>query len=76
MADTTVTSLRFKKEQYEKIKRLADFEGISATAYMRRAVLERMEDEEDYKDAQANRAESQGATVSRAEIMKRLGMES
>lgn len=75
MADTTVTSLRFKKEQYERIKKLADFEGISVTAYMHRAVLERVEDEEDYKDVQTNRAESQGATVSRAEIMKRLGME-
>ena len=76
MADnTTVTSLRFKNEQYEQLKILASFEGISVTTYMRRAVLDRMEDEADYKDAQANRAESQGATTSRAEVMKRLGMD-
>lgn len=41
---------------------------------MQRAVLERMEDEADYKEAQINRAESKGATISRAEIMKQLGM--
>lgn len=74
MAETTVTSLRFKKDQYDQLKHLADFEGVSVTTYMRRAVLERMEDEADYKDAQANRAESKGATMSRIEIMKQLGM--
>ncbi|WP_225422748.1 DUF6290 family protein [Lacticaseibacillus suibinensis] len=56
------------------LRRLAASEGISAAAYMQRAVLERMEDEADYKEAQINRAESKGATISRAEIMKQLGM--
>lgn len=75
LADTTVTSLRFKNDQYDKVKRLAEFNGVSVTMYMRQAVLDRMEDEEDYKDAQANLAASHGETVSRSEILKRLGMD-
>ncbi|WP_155286808.1 type II toxin-antitoxin system RelB family antitoxin [Lacticaseibacillus zhaodongensis] len=75
MADTTVTSLRFKNDQYNKVKELAAFNGVSVTTYMRQAVIERMEDEEDYRDAQANLKASAGETVSRAEIMKRLGMQ-
>lgn len=75
MAETTVTSLRFKDVQYAKVKELAEFEGVSVTTYMRDAVLARMEDEEDYKDAMANLEASHGETVSSAEIRKRLGLE-
>ncbi|WP_027829208.1 type II toxin-antitoxin system RelB family antitoxin [Schleiferilactobacillus harbinensis] len=74
MSETTVTSLRFKDDQYEKVKKLAAFHGVSVTMYMRQAVLERMEDEEDYKDAVDNIQASHGATVSRDEVKKRLGM--
>ncbi|MDE3283803.1 DUF6290 family protein [Lacticaseibacillus parahuelsenbergensis] len=74
MTATTVTSLRFKDDQYKKVKELADFHGVSVTKYMREAVLERMEDEEDYNDAMANLKASHGETVSSAEIRKRLGL--
>ncbi|MCH4171137.1 MAG: DUF6290 family protein [Lactobacillus sp.] len=69
-----VTSLRFDDDQYEKVKELADFHGLTVTGYMRQAVLERMADEEDYKDAMDNLKASHGKTVSRETIMKRLGM--
>lgn len=76
MTDTTVTSLRFKNDQYNKIKAQADFNGVSVTAYIRQAVLEHVEDETDYQDAAANLKASHGKTVSRAEVMARLGMKS
>ena len=74
MTDTTVTSLRFNKDQYRKVKELADFNGVSVTTYMRQAVLEHAEDETDYQDAAANLKASHGETVSRTEMMTRLGM--
>lgn len=74
MTDTTVTSLRFKDDQYKQVKEMADFHGISVTMYMREAVLERMEDEEDYNDAMANLTTSHGETVSSTEIRKNLGL--
>lgn len=74
MADAIVTSLRFKKDQYDKVKARADFNGVSVTTYMRQAVLEHAEDETDYQDAAVNLKASHGETVSRAEVMARLGM--
>ncbi|KLI75561.1 MULTISPECIES: type II toxin-antitoxin system RelB family antitoxin [Lacticaseibacillus] len=74
MADTTVTFLQFKDDQYKKIKELADSHGVSVTRYMREAILERVEDEEDYNAATANLNASHGETVSRTEIRKRLGL--
>jgi len=75
MAETTVTSLRFKDDQYKKVKEMADFHGVSVTMYMREAVLERMEDEEDYHDAMANLNASHGKTVSSDAIRQRLGLD-
>lgn len=74
MAESTVTLLRFKNDQYKKVKEMADFHGVSVTTYMREAVLERMEDEEDYHDAMANLWASHGETVSSDEIRKNLGL--
>jgi len=70
----TVTSLRFKDDQYEAVKVLADFYGETVTTFMRRTILERLEDESDYQDAVKNLQASQGKTVSRQEVMNRLGM--
>ncbi|GAW98533.1 type II toxin-antitoxin system RelB family antitoxin [Secundilactobacillus mixtipabuli] len=74
MADTTVISLRFKNDQYDKIKAQANFNGVSITTYMRQAVLEHVENETDYQNAAVNLKASHGKTVSRAEVMARLGM--
>jgi predicted DNA-binding protein len=75
MADTKVTSLRFRNDQYNKVKDLAAFHGVSVTMYMRDAVIERMEDEEDYNDAIANLKASHGKTVSSNDIRKSLGID-
>ncbi len=74
MSGTTVISLQLTNAQYDKLQRLIEFDGLSVTVYTRQAVLEWMEDDEDYRKTQANLATSQGETVSRAGIMKRLGM--
>lgn len=71
----TVTSLRFKDEQYKKVKDLAKFYGVSVTEFMRQTVLERIDDENDYSDAMKNLKESHGKTVKRSEILKRLDLE-
>lgn len=70
----TVTSLRFKDEQYQEIKELAEFEGVSVTTFMRQTILDRLQDENDYYEAAKNLEESNGETVSRDEIRRRLGM--
>ena len=75
MTKSTVTSLRFTSDQYEKIKKLADLHGVSVTTYMREAVLDRMTDEVDYNDANANLTASHGKTVSSAAIRQRLGLD-
>lgn len=68
----TVTSLRLKDNQYEAIKVLADFYGETATAFMKRVILERLEDESDYQDAAKNLKTSQDETVSRQEVTAHL----
>ncbi|MCI1284357.1 MAG: DUF6290 family protein [Lacticaseibacillus songhuajiangensis] len=75
MADTTVTSLRLKTSQYKLVKELADFHGVTVTTFMRNTILERLEDENDYKDAVESVKSSDGKVVTREEIMSELGME-
>ncbi|HEY4399981.1 MAG TPA: DUF6290 family protein [Lactobacillaceae bacterium] len=70
----TVTSLRLEDEIYKEIKDLAAFHGENVTTFMRRTILERLEDESDYRDAVAAKHESNGETVSRAEMLKRVGL--
>lgn len=71
----TVTSLRFKDEQYREVKALAEFYGESVTTFMRQTILERLEDESDYHDAVASLKESHGETVSREAIKRRLELQ-
>ncbi|MGX6429760.1 type II toxin-antitoxin system RelB family antitoxin [Levilactobacillus yonginensis] len=71
----TVTSLRFKDDQYKQVKELAEFYGEPVTTFMRKTILERLEDESDYRDAARNLEASHGEKVSREEIKHRLGLE-
>lgn len=70
----TVTSLRFKDDQYKQVKDLAKFYGISVTEFMRQTILEKINDENDYQDAMENLKKSHGETVKRTEILKRLNL--
>ncbi|AYW48394.1 hypothetical protein C7K38_08460 [Tetragenococcus osmophilus] len=69
-----VTSLRFKDEQYQEIKELAEFEGVSVTTFMRQTILDRLQDEKSYYEAVQSLEESNGESVSSDEIKRRLGM--
>ena len=71
-----VTSLRFKDEQYDEIKETAAFYGVSVTTFMRQTILDRMEDEQDYRDAVDSVDASDNQTVSRDEMLKRFNAES
>lgn len=71
----TAISIRFNDNQYRKIKDLANFEGESITSYMRNAVLEKIEDEEDYADAvQAMNEDNGKTTYSAQEVKEMLGL--
>ncbi|GAB2024210.1 hypothetical protein OfM1_02800 [Lactovum odontotermitis] len=70
----TTATLRFDDAIYEQIKELADFQGLTPTTFMRNAILEQLEDEQDYQEAIQVLRESNGESVSRSEIMKRLEM--
>lgn len=70
----TAISIRFNDNQYRKIKDLANFEGESITSYMRNAVLEKIEDEEDYADAVQTMNEDNGKTYSAQEVKEMLGL--
>lgn len=70
----TVTSIRFNDKQYDEIKKMAEFYGLSVTTFMRNAILERLEDELDYNAAIQSERESNGITYSRESILKELGL--
>ncbi|WP_225419747.1 type II toxin-antitoxin system RelB family antitoxin [Levilactobacillus cerevisiae] len=67
-------SVHLAVDQYEAIKALADFHGESVTSFMEKVILDQLEDEEDYQEAVKNVQDSHGETVSRQEIMNRLGV--
>ncbi|WEV36575.1 DUF6290 family protein [Lactobacillus sp. ESL0677] len=67
----TVTSIRFPENVYNKIKEAADFSGLNVTAYMRDAIIEKIEDQEDYAEC-VKEAQNMTETVSREEVMKEV----
>ncbi|WJS82731.1 DUF6290 family protein [Tetragenococcus halophilus] len=67
-----LTSLYFTDEQYREIKELAEFESVYVTEFTKQTILDRVQDENDYYEAVQNLAESNGETVSRDEVKRRL----
>lgn len=65
-------SIKLTEEQLEQIKRLANLEDESVTTYIKNIILEKVEDEQDYKDAIQAKKESNGRTYSEKEVMKEL----
>ncbi|MBA1394602.1 ribbon-helix-helix protein, CopG family [Lactobacillus sp. XV13L] len=66
-----VTSIRFPENEYKKVKKMADFAGTNVTAFMRAAILEKIEDQEDYADCVAETKKMRG-TVARSEVMREV----
>ncbi|MCF1684220.1 DUF6290 family protein [Tetragenococcus halophilus] len=69
-----LTSLYFTDEQYREIKELAEFESVYVTEFMKRTILDRVQNENDYYEAVQNLKESHGETVSRGEVKRRLDL--
>lgn len=65
---TTVT-IRFPDNVYQKVKEMADFEGENISTYMRNAITEKVEDQQDYQEA-IKILEKTTETVSAEEVRK------
>ncbi|MFD2829692.1 type II toxin-antitoxin system RelB family antitoxin [Corticicoccus populi] len=46
----TTTTIRIPQEDYKKVESLAAFEGVSVSEFMRKAVMEQVEDTLDYEE--------------------------
>nr|WP_235807923.1 hypothetical protein [Levilactobacillus acidifarinae] len=67
--------MEFTTDQYQQIKAMADFHGVTVTTYLRTTILTRTADDVDYRDARANLKMSRGETVSSNDIRQRLGLD-
>lgn len=45
----TTTTVRMPEEDYKKVKSMAAFEGMSVSEFMRKTILEQVEDSLDYE---------------------------
>ena len=45
----TTTTIRMPEEDYKKVKSMAAFEGMSVSEFMRKTILEQVEDTLDYQ---------------------------
>ncbi len=70
-------TLRISEKDSKLIKDFARFQGITVSEFMRRAALERIEDELDIRAAEKAYAEylANPVTYSHEEIMKEFGVE-
>jgi hypothetical protein len=71
----TVTSAQLNGPQYAATNTSAPFNNQSIRKIVREIVLERSENEEDYRDAVAAKKVSNGEVVSREEMLKELGLD-
>ena len=68
MATLTV---RVDNELHDKIQQSADFNGLSIADYIRETLAERVQDEQDYKEA-VKTLQTTTETVSREEVIKQV----
>lgn len=66
--------IKLTEEQLEQIKRLANLEDEPVTTYIKNIILEKVEDEQDYKDAIQAQKESDSRTYSEKEVMKEFSL--
>lgn len=70
---TKMTTICFTNDEYKMIKTASNMYDESITDFMKKAILDRVEDSIDYKEAIASKEESNEETVSREEIVSRTG---
>lgn len=67
----TTTTIRIPDEEYKKVKSLAAFEGMTVSEFMRKAILQQVEDTLDY-DAAISILNEHNERVSREEVLKEV----
>lgn len=67
----TTTTVRIAEEDYKKVKAMAAFEGMSVSEFMRKTILEQVEDTLDYK-AGINLLNEHNDRVSREEVLREV----
>jgi len=65
------TTIRMSEDKYKEVQKLASFEGLSVSAFMRKAVLEQVEDVQDYADGMKI-LEEENKRVSREDVLKKV----
>ena len=65
-------SFEFSDKAYDVLEELAEWRDISVSEFVRRAVLEKMEDTEDLRAVEEALREDDGETISHAELWRRL----
>ena len=71
----TVTSVRLNDAEELLARRYSELTGKSISALLRESLLERIEDELDYRAAERVLAESAGTTVSLADMLRDIESE-
>ena len=60
---------------YGKIETMAKLKKQAITSYVKGVILEKVEDDQDYKDAIKAKEESNGETYSESSVMEELNMD-
>lgn len=67
----TTTTVRMPEEDYKKVKMMAAFEGMTVSEFMRKTILEQVEDSLDYQEGLAVLAEKNDR-ISREDVIRGL----
>ena len=71
---TMITTVRLDAGQYQAVKEMAAFSGVSVSAMMRQIIAERIADEADYRDAVNLMQQGGLAPVDPANLRAELGL--
>lgn len=67
----TTTTIRIPEEDYKKVKDMAAFEVMNVSEFMRKAILEQVEDSLDYQAA-VDTVNERNERVSREEVLREV----
>lgn len=70
----TTMTMRLNDEDAQIVRKYAKFEGKSISDFIRDAVFERIEDQEDLAELRKALKEDDGKRYSQAEVLKELGL--
>ena len=70
----TTMTLRMEDGDAELVRRYAKFEGKSISDFIRDAILEKIEDQQDLSALRRAMAEDDGERYSQADVLRELGL--